>query len=53
MPQGENVEEVSLMPYDEHRYEKKGRGQRGEVYQDDDEDEEMTGGTHNVQCAQS
>nr|CRZ24875.1 BMA-DNJ-19 [Brugia malayi] len=58
LPEGENVEEVSLMPYDEHRYEKRGRS--GEVYQDDadEEEEEMSGGgggggTHNVQCAQS
>lgn len=43
------------MPYDERRYEKKGRSGQREVYHDDDDedDEEMTGGAHNVQCAQS
>uniref|UniRef100_A0A0R3RWE5 DnaJ subfamily A member 2 n=1 Tax=Elaeophora elaphi TaxID=1147741 RepID=A0A0R3RWE5_9BILA len=56
LPEGENVEEVSLMSYEERRYEKRGRSGPGEVYQDDadEEDEEMGGGgTHNVQCAQS
>lgn len=57
LPEGENVEEISLMSYEERRYEKRGRSGQGEVYQDDvdEEDEEMSGGggTHNVQCAQS
>ncbi|KAI6228758.1 hypothetical protein M3Y99_01184400 [Aphelenchoides fujianensis] len=48
---GENVEEVSLSPYDERRHE--GQGGRREAYHDDDEnsDEEMPGGGQRVQCA--
>uniref|UniRef100_A0A915BV36 Chaperone DnaJ C-terminal domain-containing protein n=1 Tax=Parascaris univalens TaxID=6257 RepID=A0A915BV36_PARUN len=56
LPRGENVEEVSLMPYDEGRYERGGRTAR-EAYRDDDEDDDdddmRGGGAHNVQCAQS
>ncbi|VDN01619.1 unnamed protein product [Thelazia callipaeda] len=55
LPQGENVEEVSLMSYEERRYEKKSHNGPSEAYHedDDDDDEEMGAGSHNVQCTQS
>lgn len=53
LPEGEDVEEVSLMPYDEHRYESKGYGGNHRQAYDEDEDDEMTGNTQNVQCANS
>lgn len=58
LPTGENVEEVSLMPFDEGRYERRGHGSGvREAYQDDDDDEyegfPMGGGAQRVQCAQS
>lgn len=58
LPTGENVDEVPLMPFDERRYDKRGRaGTSREAYQDDDDDFEegygMGGGAQRVQCAQS
>lgn len=56
MPTGENVDEVSLMPFDERRYAKHSRaGPAREAYHDDDDDDEDEGmgGAQRVQCAQS
>ncbi|XP_076448890.1 dnaJ homolog subfamily A member 2-like [Babylonia areolata] len=47
MPEGEHVEEVNLVEYEETR--DSGRGARGEAYDEDDED--MEGHGPRVQCA--
>ena len=57
LPTGENVEEVSLMPFDARRYEKHARGNAArEAYHDDEDDDDdfgTGGGAQRVQCAQS
>ncbi|VDK51563.1 unnamed protein product [Anisakis simplex] len=50
IPQGDDCEEVSLMPYDEGKFQNTGRR---EAYDDDDDEEDARGGGGNVQCHQS
>lgn len=47
MPEGEHVEEVNLVEYEETR----SAGGRREAYHDDDDDDDDMPGAQRVQCA--